>query len=329
MALVADTWPLAGATLPFSPLTRRGVTAQEAGPEEWAARFREMARAGFTAADLTDSWLRPADLGPQGLADLASAARSAGVWLCSLSAIRRSVTDEVDGLAHLAYSHATLEAAAALDIGVVSFGLHRALTPAQAAGLWFWTAPGHKDADDPAAWNLAVTRFRELGRHAGELGIVLSLEMYEDTFLGTAASAVRLVEEIGLENVGLNPDVGNLIRLHRPVEPWAEILGAVLPYTNYWHVKNYFRDEDPARGSFVTMPASLKAGLVNYREAVAMAIAAGFQGIITLESYGGDSLSVSAEGLDYLRGQLLPEADGYDLGVSKVVQQVRRRRRTT
>jgi sugar phosphate isomerase/epimerase len=230
------------------------------------------------------------------------------------------VTDERHGAAHLAYAHRTLDVAAELGVGVVSVGLHRALTPQQRAQLWFWTVEGHRDPfDDDDAWSLAVTRLRELGRHAGELGMLLSLELYEHTFLGTAASAVRLVEDIGLDVVGLNPDIGNLIRLHEPVEDWREIAEATMPYANFWHVKNYTRDEDAAAGLFSTVPTSLELGVINYREAVKIALRNGFQGVICVEHYGGDGLSVSATNRDYLRGRVLPRRE-YAPGVSRVRQ---------
>ena len=53
---------------------------------------------------------------------------------------------------------------------------------------------------------------------------------------------------------GLNPDIGNFIRLHRPIEPAQDMLDKVLPYANYWHVKNYLRDEDPKTGQVMTFP---------------------------------------------------------------------------
>ncbi len=99
------------------------------------------------------------------------------------------------------------------------------------------------------------SRIRELGKHAAEAGILISLEMYEDTYLGTADSSVQLVQDIGLDNVGVNPDLGNLIRLHRPIEDWREMVAKTLPYSNYWHMKSYIRDEDVARDSYITMPA--------------------------------------------------------------------------
>ncbi len=116
----------------------------------------------------------------------------------------------------------------------------------------------------------------------------MALEMYEDTYLGTADSAVRLVDEIGLDNVGLNPDVANLIRLHRPVESWRELYAKTLPYANYWHVKNYMRDE-AADGSWATsVPTTMKAGLIDYRQVIRDAVELGFDGIILTEQYGGE-----------------------------------------
>ena len=184
----------------------------------------QVAEASFEHVDLTDSWVRVGDLAPGRLDELKVAATTAGVGLASISAIRRSVIDAEQGEANLAYSHRTLDAAAQLGVPVVSFGLHQALTAEQKKQLWFWTVEGHKDpVGDEEVWASAVLRLRELGRHGAEVGVVVSLEMYEDTYLGTAGSTVRLVEEIGVDSLGLNPDVGNLVRLHRPVEDWREI----------------------------------------------------------------------------------------------------------
>jgi sugar phosphate isomerase/epimerase len=290
----------------------------EAGPEAWRGPLTDVADAGFDRIDITDSWLRVGDLSPERLTDLAALAGEAGVVPTSISAIRCSVIDHANGEANLAYSHRTLDAAAALGIETVSFGLHQALTAEQQEQLWFWTVEGHQD--DPADWDLAVGRLQELGRHAAELGILVSLEMYEDTFLGTGDSAVRLVQDIGMDNVGLNPDIGNLVRLHRPIEPWWELVEKTVPYANFWHVKNYARDEDRARGAYFAVPAPMQYGLIDYRRAFAYAIEQGFQGVICVENYGGDGLSVCADNRDYLRRHVLPKREGYALGASRVRQ---------
>lgn len=316
----AEDWPIVTAMLPFAQ-RNPGAHPNEQTPEQWAETFGEVAEAGFDGADLTDVWVKPGDLSPARLDELKEAAHHAGVALPAISAIRCSVIDAQDGAANLAYSHRILEAAAHLGIATVSFGLHQALTSRQQEQLWFWTVEGHQDPpDDPDAWRLAVERLAELGRHAADLGIVMSLEMYEDTYLGAADSSVRLVEDIGLDNVGLNPDLGNLIRPHRPVESWRELVEKTLPYTNYWHVKNYMRDEDLQAGFFTSTPTTLELGLIDYRWAVRYAVTVGFQGIICAEHYGGDGLSISATNQRYLREQILPKTSGYQASPSKTRQ---------
>ncbi len=319
MVYTAEDWPITAALLQFPGLLPDGTHVQDADAEVWSAALTQVADAGFANVDLTDSWVRPGDLSTARLNELAGAAAAAGIGIPAISSIRRSVIDAEHGADYLAYSHRTIDAAAHLGIRLVSFGLHQALTPAQSEQLWFWTVEGYRDPDDRDTWDLAVKRLRELGKHAEEVGVILSLEMYEDTYLGTADSSVRLVTDIGLHNVGINPDVGNLIRLHRPIESWREIMQKVLPYANYWHVKNYFRDEDPQKGTYVALPAPLELGIINYREAVSLAISMGFQGMFCTEHYGGDGLSVSATNQRYLRSMVLPRRP-YEARASLVAQ---------
>ena len=318
--LTAFDWPIAASTLPFPAVSRSGLDATHGGPDAWMPRLHELVRCGFRHVDLTDSWARIADLDPAELESFAGCLREAGVVAASSSLIRRSVIDDTDGDANLAYTHRALDAAAALGITTVSVGLHQPLTDEQRGRLWFWTADGHHDR--PERWDDAVTRLRELTAHAQQLGIVLSLELYEDTFLGDAASTLRLLEEIDSEWIGVNPDVANLIRLHRPIDSWREMFEQLLPHTNFWHVKNYTRDEHPERDQFTAMPAHLDVGLIDYRWAFDVAIESGFQGVICMENYGGDGLGVSAWNRDYLRNLVLPLDDSYgaELGTSRVRQ---------
>lgn len=321
MAYTAENWPITAAMLPFPGTSAQGTHINDADPSAWAEVLTEVKEAGFANADLTDSWVRPGELSTDRLAEFKQTAQDVGIGTPAISAIRRSVIDGRNWEANLAYSHRTIDAAAELGCEVVSFGLHQAITPEQQKQLWFWTVEGHKDPEgDRETWGNAVTRLRELGRHAAGVGLLLSLEMYEDTYLGTADSSVRLVQDIGLPNVGLNPDLGNLIRLHRPVEDWRELVAKTLPYANFWHMKNYLRDEDASRDMYVAMPSPMESGLINYREAFKAALAAGFQGILCTEHYGGDGLSVSASNQDYLRRHVLPKTDGYALGSSQVAQ---------
>lgn len=295
-----DTWPIAAPMLYFAGADRQGRTAMERGPDDWLRALSQVAGAGFTHVDPTDSWLKVADLDETQRADFGAALKEAGLTVPALSTARRSVIDPEHGEENLAYSHRAIDAAAYIGARVVSFGLFQALTPAQQEALWFWTVPGHQDPDDAEAWRLAVRRIRELGEHAAKVEVDLSLEMYEDTYLGTADSAVRFVQDVDHPRVGLNPDIGNLQRLHRPVERAGTMLEKTLPYTNYWHVKNYHRSEDPD-GRVMTFPSSMEEGVIDYRHGVQAAVDHGFRGAFCVEHYGGDGLSVSATNSAYLR----------------------------
>ena len=304
MNTTAETWPIAAAMLPFPGVQSDGRPVQDLGPDCWYQTLSEVSDIGFIHVDITDSWLRIGDLTPSGLDSLIDVLDSLALSVPAVSTARRSVIDPQHGAVNLAYLHRVLDAAPAVGADVVSVGLFQALTPAQREALWFWTVPGAQDPDDAEVWSLAVQRFRELGAHAAQLGLKLSLEMYEDTYLGTADSAVRLITDIDLPNVGLNPDLGNLVRLQRPVEHWQSMLDKTLPYANYWHVKNYFRSEDPSTTTVLTTPAPLELGVMNYRAAIKQAMRTGYRGAFCTEHYGGDGLGVSARNRDYLRGLL-------------------------
>lgn len=299
---LSQTWPIAAAMLPFPD-------SQEAPAETWHDQLAEVAYEQFTEVDVTDNWVKVGDLDSSRLSELADVLTLTGLHPQAVSAIRCSVIDPELGEQNLAYSHRTIDAAARLGCSVVSVGLHRALTPKQREALWFWTVDGPKDDDSPETWRLAAHRLRELGEHASQAGIVLSLEMYEDTLLGSAESAVRLLQDIDHPSVGLNPDLGNLYRLHRDIESFQTAVETCLPVSNYWHVKNYYRDTEPATGSVVSLPAPMYSGSMNYRAAVKTAVSLGYTGAFCVEHYGGDGLSVMAENRTYLR-KLLAVATG-------------------
>jgi len=290
----ARAWPIAAAMLPFPD-------SQAAPAPTWIAQLAQVAYEGFTEVDITDGWVRPGDLDATRLRELAETVSAVGLRAVAISAIRRSVIDPVDGEHNLAYSHRTIEAAAALGIRIVSVGLHRPLASNQRGVQWFWTEPGPADDTSPETWRLAADRIRELGRHAEGAGIEISLEMYEDTLIGTVDGALRLVDDVDLPNVGLNPDLGNLYRLHREVEDFLEASARCAPRANYWHVKSYFRDEDRARGFVTTVPAPMEFGSMNYRAAITTAIRAGYSAPFCVEHYGGDGLSVAARNREYVQ----------------------------
>jgi sugar phosphate isomerase/epimerase len=299
----AQTWPIGAALLQFPGTAPDGSSLTDGPSTGWRPALREVALAGFEHVDLTDSWVRPGDLSPDRLAELGRVAGDLGLAFSNVSVTRKSVIDADPDVAarNVEYALRSVDAAAALGVPSVCLGLHQPLTPAQQEAHWFWLAPGAEDPDDPAVRDQAVERFRRIGEHAAAAGVQISLEMYEGTYLGTSQGAVDLVRDIDLANVGLCPDIGNIVRLHRPVEDWRVMLERMLPYTNYWQVKNYLRDHDPATGAWFSAPAPLESGFIDYRTAIGMAVDAGFAGPLCVEHYGGDGLSVSAANREYVR----------------------------
>ena len=293
-------WQLASCALGLPSSDENGVPATHAGTEFWRRHLDDVAAEGFSALEISDAWIRVADLDRMQRSELAAVAVDAGISIPAVHIQRASVIDPKDSVRNLAYHHASIDAAAELGASVYSTGLHYPFNEAQLAALWFWTAQGPKDPSDAATRDLAVLRIRELGQHAADRGLLLSLELYEDTYLGTGEGAVRFVQDVGLDNVGLNPDVGNLIRLHRPIESWLDLFEQTLPYANYWHVKNYLRDESADGSRIFAAPSTLRDGVINYRKVLDIADRVGYRGIITCEHYGGDSLSVCAENRRYL-----------------------------
>jgi sugar phosphate isomerase/epimerase len=297
----AENWPIAAAMLPFGSVDSHGGPIHDAKPEEWAKHLNLVARSGFTEVDPTDTWVRVGDLTPERLTEFQSVLKDAGLTIPAISTSRRSVMDPEHGEEYLAYSHRLLDVAATLGVPMVSFGFFQALKPAQQKALWFWLAEGWHDDESPEARSRAASLIRELAEHAQSNGQQITLEMYEDTYVGTADGAVRFLEEVGHEACGLNPDIGNFVRLHRPLEPVQDMLDKLLPYANYWHVKNYLRDEDPETGQVMTFPVPMEFGLINYRAAITQAVGLGFRGAFLCEHYGSDAITVIGKNRAYVR----------------------------
>ncbi|PVU83990.1 sugar phosphate isomerase [Cellulomonas sp. WB94] len=300
--LTAENWPIAANMLSFGATAPDGTPMLEAPAEVWASQLRQVADLGFAHVDPTDAWLSIGELTDVRFKELLTVLDEVGLKVPSVSTTRRSVVDARDGERFLEIGHAIIDRAPELGATVVNFGFMQALTPPQSTALWFWLEEGYHDPqDDSPLRDVAIERIRELSRHAAEVGVEISLEMYEDTFIGTPDRAVQFVLDVDRENVGLNPDLGNIVRLHRPIEHIPTMFEKVLPYTNFWHIKNYLRDEEPTTGQVFTAPVPLAMGIVNYRTHILKALELGFHGPFVCEHYGSDSLGVAAMNREYIR----------------------------
>lgn len=301
----AHTWPIAANMLGFGNRAPDGGHIKDAPSAVWASQLRQVRELGFSYIDPTDAWVPLAALSDSRVEEFRTVLRDEGLAISSISMTRNSVVDVANGPKNLADAHRLIDLAPTFGATIVNTGFMQAVTPEQSEQIWFWLVDGH--VDDPALRDLAVERVRELGDHARANGIELSLEMYEDTYVGTPDDAVSFIRDVDHDAVGLNPDLGNLIRLHRPMPHFSEMYAKVLPYSNFWHIKNYSRDFDPATGAYSSAPLPLKYGYINYRQMIRLALELGYTGPFCCEHYGSDSLGVCAENREYIE-QVLSSA---------------------
>jgi len=302
----AETWPIAANMLSFGATAPDGGHIKDAPATVWAGQLRQVKALGIDQIDPTDAWVPLASLSDARVEEFRSVLDGEGISIPSISMTRNSVVDRENGERNLADAHRLIDLAPSFGALVVNTGFMQAITEKQAASVWFWLEDGH--VDDPALRDLAVERVRELGDHARTQGIQLSLEMYEDTYIGTPDDAVAFITDVDHDAVGLNPDLGNLVRLHRPMEHPTAMYEKVLPHANFWHIKNYTRDFDTATGAYSSDPMPLKYGYINYRQVILRALELGFSGPFCCEHYGSDSLGVIAENREYIR-QVLASAE--------------------
>lgn len=262
----AENWPIGANMLGFGSKTSDGTPLLEASSTVWASQLRQVKELGVDQVDPTDAWLPLAKLSDERVEEFRRVLDGEGMTLSSISMTRNSVVDVESGEQNLRDAHRFIELAPSFGVSVVNTGFMQAITEKQAKAIWFWLEDGH--VDEPALRDLAIERVRELGDAAKALGVQLSLEMYEDTYVGTADEAVSFITDVDHDAVGLNPDLGNLVRLHREVEPWEDMFEKVLPHSNFWHIKNYTRDYDPATGAYSSAPMPLKYGYINYRKVI-------------------------------------------------------------
>ncbi|MBE6476928.1 MAG: sugar phosphate isomerase/epimerase [Propionibacteriaceae bacterium] len=294
----ADAWPIA-CKMNFGPLAEDGTPIAEAPLEIWRDQLLQVAELGFKHFDPMDDWIPLADISEERFAQFQVLLDETGLACPAMSIGRNSVIDADRGDENLALVHRTIDRASALGATIVNIGFQQELTEPQKEALWFWLADGHHD--DPGLYDLAVERVRELADHAQRLGLQISLEMYEDTFIGTVDGALQFHHDVDHPAVGINPDLGNLIRLHRPMPKGEEMYERLLPLSNYWHIKSYIRDEDDVTGAYMSAPVPLKYGVVNYRAVIRRAIQVGYDGPFMTEHYGSDWLGVGAENAEYIR----------------------------
>lgn len=278
-------WSLATIALVPRGITRHALADERKEILEWAVRT------GFTGIEISPHWLNIDDAPISELVDFRRQAATAGLTISGINVNRCLFTRGARADESLARARRAIDAAAILAAPLVTLSLSLPLDGQPRPVLLGCDVL--EDERQRAAGILA-----EWALIAAREGVELSLELHDDGLLDTAEYCLEMVHRIGASNVGVNPDLGNLVRSQPAPVAWDTALAQLAPRANNWHVKNY-------RGA---QPAPLWDGDIDYARATVIMQAAGYRGWVSIEGYFGDVLNLQARSLAYLK-QLVAAAE--------------------
>ena len=93
---------------------------------------------------------------------------------------------------------------------------------------------------------LTADRLRSAGRQAADVGVKISIEVHQGSIADNSRATLHLLDLVGLESVGANPDLGNIYwQYEYPEETPEAAIVALAPRAVYWHCKNLQRTHIP------------------------------------------------------------------------------------
>jgi sugar phosphate isomerase/epimerase len=146
-------------------------------------------------------------------------------------------------------------------------------------------------------------KLRQFGRAAADVGVTIAIEVHQGSIADNSRATLHLLELVGMDNVGANPDLGNIYwHYEEPEETSEAAIVALAPRAKYWHCKNLIRTFIPElRRSFFTR-VPLPQGEIDYRFAIAAMKDAGYDGFLAVEgAQKGDQLTADGSGAAYVR----------------------------
>lgn len=157
-----------------------------------------------------------------------------------------------------------------------------------------------------ADFEQTAEQLRRLGQLAADVGVEIAVEVHQGSIADNSRAALHLLDLVGLDNVGVNPDLGNIYWHYEVAEesPEAAIV-ALAPRSKYWHCKNLRRLHIPElrRAFFLRVP--LADGDIDYRFAISAMLEAGYAGCLAVEgAREGDQLTADGRGAAYVRAIL-------------------------
>jgi sugar phosphate isomerase/epimerase len=147
---------------------------------------------------------------------------------------------------------------------------------------------------------------RAAGRIASDVNVTIAIEVHQGSIADNSTSTLHLLDLVDRNNVGANPDLGNIYwQYEYPDETAEAAIVALAARAVYWHCKNLKRQHIPElhRSFFQRVP--LPDGDLDYRFAIAAMLDAGYEGYLSVEgARDGDQLSQDRRGIDYVKSLL-------------------------
>ncbi len=141
---------------------------------------------------------------------------------------------------------------------------------------------------------------------AADVGVDITIEVHQHSIIDNSWSAIRLMELVDRPNVGINPDLGNVLWTYdEPEESCEAAIVALAPHTKYWHCKNLYRVNVPDLQRSIFLQVPLPEGEIDYRFALTALRGAGYAGHIAIEGIRlGDQFRRDRASVDYMRDLL-------------------------
>jgi sugar phosphate isomerase/epimerase len=267
--------------------------------------------AGFEAVEIQAA---RADRSEREVRDRGAELRDAGLPVAAVRAGGHSgaVAHPREGARARAIMRAAVDYAAWIGAGVINATCS---TPAHSPGMPGAARQGERVAQGASRYATeadfveTARRLREIAVLAADRGLVMTVEVHQGSLVDNSWSALHMLELIDLPNVGVNPDLANILReFEQPEETCEAAIVALAPVTKYWHVKNMRRVPIPELNRTALLKVALDEGDIDFRFAMSTMAAAGYDGYVAVEgAIAGDQLTQDFRSAAYAR-RLMAEA---------------------
>ena len=198
-----------------------------------------------------------------------------------------------------------LEVASWLGAGIVNGALGETYRDPAGRGLstgetYTQGTSRHATARD---YEIDAEALAELCDLAANHGTNIAIEVHQHTKVDNSWSALHVINLVGRDNFGINPDLGNIYwNYYEPEETTEAAIAALAPHSIYWHCKNLVRTDitELEHSYFDRVP--LPVGDIDYRFAISAMVEARYDGYLMVEgARAGDQLHADATSVRYAR----------------------------